>query len=143
MARLYLYCVETFGRGQTSQLFSEVSRLIRARSDCQLLVTTPNNPASLGVVKLSLAQNAYERLQAASDKESLPFDQVIGFTSMSESIDKLAAYQSRLLVTKDESSLGHMFVNGKYSAFGSVSISSASSTGVLTSSTGPIPSRTN
>lgn len=83
---------------------------------------TPSSPTSPGVVKLSLAQNAYERLQAASDKESLPFDQVVGSGVLSERLDKVAAYQSRLLVTKDESPQGHMFINGRYFAFSAVSL---------------------
>lgn len=82
---------------------------------------TPSSPTSPGVVRVSLAQNAYERLQSASEKDSMSFDQVIGSGALSETLDKVAAYQSRLLVTKDESPQGHMFVNGRYFAFSAVS----------------------
>lgn len=82
---------------------------------------TPASASDPGVVKLSLAQNAYERLQSASPKDSLPFDQVIGSNSLSEEVQKVSSYQTRLLATKSESPTGHMFVNGKYFPFANVS----------------------
>jgi UDP-glucose:glycoprotein glucosyltransferase len=81
---------------------------------------TPATASDPGVGRLSLAQNAYERLQAASPKDTLPFDQVIGTSSLSEELQKVSSYQNRLLATKSESASGHMFVNGKYYPFASV-----------------------
>jgi UDP-glucose:glycoprotein glucosyltransferase len=81
---------------------------------------TPATASDPGLVRLSLAQNAYERLQAASPKDTLPFDQVIGPNSLSEELQKVSSYQTRLLATKAESPSGHMFVNGKYYPFANV-----------------------
>jgi hypothetical protein len=82
---------------------------------------TPSTSFGPGVIKLSLAQNAYERLQAASTKDSLAFEEVIGPNSMSEVLQKVSSYQQRLLATKSESSSGHLFINGKYHSFANVS----------------------
>jgi len=81
---------------------------------------TPSTSSGPGVVKLSLAQNAYERLQSGSTKESLTFEEVIGTTSMSETLQKVASYQQRLLATKSESPNGHLFINGKHHPFANV-----------------------
>ena len=82
---------------------------------------TPATASEPGVVKLSLAQNAYERLQAVSTKATLPFDRVVGASSLSEESQKVSSYQNRLLATKSESASGHMFINGKYFVFANVS----------------------
>ena len=81
---------------------------------------SPSTSSGPGVVKLSLAQNAYERLQSASTKDSLSFEEVIGSNSMSETLQKVASYQQRLLATKSESPNGHLFINGKYHPFANV-----------------------
>jgi UDP-glucose:glycoprotein glucosyltransferase len=81
---------------------------------------TPTTTSDPGVVTLPLARNAYERLQVASPKETLSFDQVIGPASLSEEVQKVSSYQVRLLATKAESPSGHMFVNGKYYPFANV-----------------------
>jgi UDP-glucose:glycoprotein glucosyltransferase len=101
---------------------------------------TPATASDPGVVRLSLAQNAYERLQAASPKDTLPFDQVIGTSCLSEEVQKVSSYQTRLLATKVESPSGHMFVNGKYYPFANVS---KTDNCCLLDSTGPISSRVN
>jgi hypothetical protein len=81
---------------------------------------TPATASDPGVVRLSLAQNVYERLQAASPKDTLAFDQVVGPNILSEEVQKVASYQSRLSTTKSESATGHMFINGKYFPFANV-----------------------
>lgn len=81
---------------------------------------SPSTSSGPGVVKLSLAQNAYERLQSASTKDSLSFEEVIGSNSMSETLQKVASYQQRLLATRSESPNGHLFINGKYHPFANV-----------------------
>ena len=99
---------------------------------------TPTTASEPDVVRLSLAQNAYERLQAANSKDTLPFDQVIGSASLSEEVQKVSSYQTRLLATKAESLSGHMFVNGKYYPFANVREILGH---CLRDSTGPISSR--
>ena len=101
---------------------------------------TPATASDPGLVRLSLGQNAYERLQAASPKDTLPFDQVIGPNSLSEEVQNVSAYQTRLLATKSESPSGHMFINGKYYPFANVSKTAGHR---LRYSTGPISSRMN
>lgn len=81
---------------------------------------TPSTSSGPGVVKLSLAQNAYERLQSGSTKDSLSFEEVIGSNSMSETLQKVSRYQQRLLATKSELPNGHLFINGKYHPFANV-----------------------
>lgn len=83
---------------------------------------TPSTPAAPGIVKQSLLQNAYERLQADSAKDTLPFDAVIGSDSQVEKMELARQYQTRLLATKDESPSGHLFINGKYYPFANVSV---------------------
>ena len=99
---------------------------------------TPTTASEPDVVRLSFAQNAYERLQAANSKDTLPFDQVIGPASLSEEVQKVSSYQTRLLATKAESLSGHMFVNGKYYPFANVCEILGH---CLRDSTGPISSR--
>jgi UDP-glucose:glycoprotein glucosyltransferase len=101
---------------------------------------TPATTSDPGVVELPLARNAYERLQAASPKDTLPFDQVIGPSSFSEEVQKVSSYQTRLLATKAESPSGHMFVNGKYYPFANVRELTGQ---YLPDSTGPISFRVN
>jgi hypothetical protein len=79
---------------------------------------TPSTPIQSGVVKLSVARLAYERLQTTSDKESLPFQSVMGL----ENLEKVSSYQNRLLATKLESATGHMFINGKHYPFSNVRV---------------------
>lgn len=84
---------------------------------------TPISPTSSSspIVKLQLVQNAYERLQADSTKETLPFERVIASDSQANKLELAQQYQTRLLATKSESPSGHMFINGKYYSFVNVS----------------------
>lgn len=68
-----------------------------------------------------MLQNAYERLQADSTKDSLPFERVIASDSEADKTELASQYQTRLLATKGESPSGHLFINGKYYAFVNVS----------------------
>ncbi|ORX39729.1 UDP-glucose:Glyco protein glucosyltransferase-domain-containing protein, partial [Kockovaella imperatae] len=91
MANLLQYCVKTFGRGYTRELLIKIH------------AATPRNAR----VSINTMHQAYEVVSADSDKEHLPFEQVIA----SDSTDEVRQYLSRLAATTGQ---GHIFLNGKY-----------------------------
>lgn len=80
------------------------------------------SPLLPATVNLELVRNAYERAAATSKKSPLPFDQVLSQPLDQHYLRMHESYTSRLLATKEESAQGHMFINGKYFAFGGVSL---------------------
>jgi hypothetical protein len=80
------------------------------------------SPLSPATVNIEIVRNAYERAASSSKKRDvLSFDQVISEPLDDLWLRKFAQYTSRLLVTREEAAQGHLFVNGKYYAFGGVS----------------------
>lgn len=79
------------------------------------------SPLSPTTINIELVRNAYERAASTSKKSPLSFDEVLAQPVDEHWARMLAGYSSRLLVTREESPQGHLFINGKYHAFGGVS----------------------
>lgn len=82
--------------------------------------STPSSPSAPGVVRLETARFLYDRMAASSGKTGLPFDEAITSGIEAETLDKASKYMHRLAATKQESPLGHVFINGKYSSMAGV-----------------------
>lgn len=66
------------------------------------------------MVTLDTARKVYERISGESTKASLPFDEVLKGPVDEQWLDNIQHYTARLLATKEESALGHLFINGKH-----------------------------
>ncbi|WVW83270.1 hypothetical protein I302_105289 [Kwoniella bestiolae CBS 10118] len=102
MAKIFHYVVKTFGRGSTRDFLAD------------LVSSTPHSPQLPGVVTLDSVRKAYDMLSFTSTKTGLPFDEVLLTELFDPHLEKTAAYMTRLTATKEESKLGHLFVNGKH-----------------------------
>lgn len=80
----------------------------------QIVQRTPSTPSSPGVVTLDTTRKVYERISGESTKASLPFDEVLNGPVDEQWLDNIRHYTARLLATKEESALGHLFINGKH-----------------------------
>lgn len=85
-----------------------------------MISQTPITPTNAAPINLQLVKNAYERAAAGSKKSPLPFDEVLAQPADELWLRKISQYTKRLLATQEESAQGHMFINGKYYAFGGV-----------------------
>ncbi|WRT66985.1 uncharacterized protein IL334_003951 [Kwoniella shivajii] len=106
MAKIFHYVVKTFGRGSTREFFTT------------LISMTPHTPATPGIVKLDSVREAYDSLVHPSTKAALPFDELLSTELYDPHLEKTEAYMARLMATKEESSQGHLFVNGRHTIMG-------------------------
>ncbi|WVF72342.1 hypothetical protein IAT40_007156 [Kwoniella sp. CBS 6097] len=106
MAKVFHYLVKTFGRGVTRDFFSA------------LISVTPSSHAAPGTVSLESVKKAYDLLAAESTKAALPFEEVLSSELFDAHLEKTESYMKRLLATKEESAVGHLFVNGKHTVMG-------------------------
>ncbi|WVQ70245.1 uncharacterized protein L199_008471 [Kwoniella botswanensis] len=102
MAKIFHYVVKTFGRGSTRDFLAA------------LVSATPHSPQLPGVLTLDTVRKAYDMLSLSSTKTGLPFDEVLSTELFDPHLEKTAAYITRLMATKEESTQGHLFVNGKH-----------------------------
>ena len=89
----------------------------------EILKVTHSTPSSPGKVKLDTAERAYRWISAQLDKELLPFEQVIRLSDLDEQMAKVESYMTRLSATREDSPVGHLFINGKHTPCGGVSLS--------------------
>ncbi|WWC85342.1 uncharacterized protein L201_000205 [Kwoniella dendrophila CBS 6074] len=106
MAKVFHYVVKTFGRGSTSELFAD------------LISSTPHTPTTPGVITLDTLKKSYNMLSLSSVKAALPFEEVLSTELYDPHLERTAAYMTRLMATKEESSQGHLFINGKHTIMG-------------------------
>ncbi|WVQ98589.1 hypothetical protein IAU59_005718 [Kwoniella sp. CBS 9459] len=106
MAKVFHYVVKTFGRGATRDFFSA------------LVSVTPSSPAAPGTISLDSVKKAYDLLAAESTKTALPFEEILSSELYDAHLEKTESYMNRLLATKEESPIGHLFVNGKHTVMG-------------------------
>lgn len=86
------------------------------------MAKTPSTPASPGVVQLDTVRQAYEMAASRSKKPALPFEEMLSLSDYAERLDANSKYTSRIMATKEDSTTGHLFVNGKHVPMSGVSI---------------------
>ncbi|EIW69539.1 hypothetical protein TREMEDRAFT_44060 [Tremella mesenterica DSM 1558] len=102
MARVFLYAVKTFGRGVTRDMLNEI------------LKASPSSPANPATVRLEVVERVYNWAAMQSDKESLPFSQVLESHEFDPQFKALQTYTERVAALKEDAPSGHLFLNGKH-----------------------------